>query len=103
MTVINANKFLIVVVGIAVPGTAEQVAEHFIPDGYGPVTVKARLANSGTMYFADSQTNAQTSANRKALEAGESTTFNIDKTSLLWFDADNTSDRAEISVHKPLG
>lgn len=100
---INANKFLIVVVGVSVVGTAEQVAEHFIPDGYGPVTVKARLSNTGNGYFADSKTNAQTSANRKVLEAGESTTFNIDNAALLWFDADNTSDRFEITVQKPRG
>lgn len=99
----NSNRFLYIIKGVSVPGTAEQVAEHFIPERYGPVTITARDSNSGTMYIADSQANAQTAASRKNLIPGQSTTLNIDNTALLWVDADNSTDRLEITVEKPLG
>lgn len=98
----NTNRFFYIVEGIAVPGTAEQIAEHFIPDGYETV-ITARLSNTGDMYIADSQTNAQTAASRKTLSPGQSTTLHIDNTARIWADADNANDRLEIAVQKPLG
>ena len=98
-----ANKFLYIVVGVSVPGTAEQVTQHYIPDGYGPATITARDGNGGNMFVADSQTNAQTAASRKVLIPGQSTALNIDDTSRIWVDAESSSDRLEITVQKPLG
>lgn len=95
----NANEFFILVVGVTTPGTAEQVTAYQVPDGL-PVTVTARRSNTGTMYIADSQANAQATGNRKALIPGQSLELFIDNTNRIWRDADNSTDRLEITVQQ---
>lgn len=96
---LNANEFFYIVKGVSSAGTAEQVAAYQIPDGL-EVNITARRSNTQNMYVADSQTNAQTSANRKQLIPSQSTSLRIDNTNRIWVDADNTSDRLEITVQQ---
>ena len=95
----TATSWLTLVVGISSPGTAEQVTQYIVPEGMA-IGVTARRSNTGNMYVADSQTNAQTAANRKNLIPGQSTTLYLDDTSKIWVDADNSSDRIEIVVQR---
>ena len=99
MGTFNANEFFYVVKGVSSAGTAEQVASYNVPDGL-EVNITTRRSNSQNMYLGDSQTNAQTSGNRKALIPGQSTSLRIDNTNRIWVDADNSSDRLEITVQQ---
>ena len=94
----NANSFTILNVGITAPGTAEQVAQHYVPDGIA-VIVTARITNTDNMYVAMSQAAAQSGA-REVFARGRSAEFWIDDTSRLWVDADNTGNRLEIRIPK---
>jgi len=95
---INANSFSILVKGVSSPGTAEQLTSHYIPDGLA-VTVTARANNSGFMYVAFSQSDAQ-GTNRKLLMQGQSFELRIDDTSRIWYDADDTASRLEFTIQK---
>ena len=95
----NATSFFYLVVGITTPGTAEQVTQYKIPDGL-ELVITARVANSDKMYVANSQANAQTAANRKTLEPGQSTTLHLDDTSKVWVDAASANDRLEFTVQR---
>lgn len=99
MGTFNANEFFYVIKGVSSAGTAEQVTAYQIPDGL-EVNITARRSNTQNVYLADSQTNAQTAANRKILIPGQSTSLRIDNTNRLWVDADNTNDRVEITVQQ---
>ena len=96
---LNATSFLYLVAGVTTPGTAEQLTAYVIPDGL-EVIVTARVANADAMYLANTQTNAQTAANRKRLEPGQSTTLRIDNTNKIWIDAESAADRLEITVQR---
>ena len=96
---VSATSWQVVVVGVAVPGTAEQVASHRVPEGM-VIGVTARDNNTGNMYIAETQVRAQTAANRKRLSPGQSTTLYIDDTNRIWVDSDNANDRLEIVPQK---
>ena len=95
----SATAWSVVVKGVTTPGTAVQIASNVVPDGM-EIGITARLSNTGVMYIADTQTNAQTAGSRKNLEPGQSTTLRIWNTNLIWLDADNSSDRLEIVPQK---
>ena len=97
----NAQSFGYLVVGVSVPGTAEQIVQRFIPDGL-EVVITARVGNGDKMYVADSQANAQTTSTRKVLEPGQSTNLRINDTSKIWIDAESASDRLEITIQRLL-
>lgn len=99
---VSATSWSVVVVGVSVPGTAEQVASHTVPEGM-EIGITSRRSNSQTMFIGDSQTNAQTSGSRKELIPGQSTTLQIDNTNRIWVDAQNSSDRLEIVPQKTPG
>lgn len=94
----NATSFLFLVKGIASPGTPEQLTQYFIPSDM-EVVVVARRANTQNMYLADSSANAL-GTNRKIIVPGQSTTMQVDQTDKIWFDADNTSDRLEVTIQR---
>lgn len=96
--IVNASSFLFLVKGITVVGTPERVDQYLIPDGL-EVIVTARRSNTQNMYIANSSANA-TGTNRKVLIPGQSTTLRIDDTNKIWFDADNTDDRIEVTVQR---
>lgn len=85
---------------VTAPGTAQQFPSTIIPDGYSTV-FKNRLANTGNFYLGDTQANAQDATARKVLESGESVTYAINNLNLIWRDADNSTDRIEVSVLAP--
>jgi len=96
---VSATSWSVVVVGVTAPGTAERVAAHVVPEGM-EIGITARLSNTGVMYIADTQANAQTAGARKKLEPGQATELRIDNTNRIWLDADNSSDRLEIVPQK---
>ena len=95
---VNATSFLYAVFGITVAGTAEQLTSYFIPDGLEFV-VTARRSNTQNIYLANTAANA-TGTNRKVLVPGQSTSLRIDDSNKIWFDADNTVDRLELTVQR---
>lgn len=93
----NANTFLILVKSVSSPGTAEQLTQYRIQDGYS-VWVTARLRNTQNMYVAFTQANAQSDTARKELQPGQSFELRIDDTSRIWYDAQSSSDQLEFTV-----
>lgn len=94
----NANQIVVLNVAVASPGTAEQVTQHYVPDGIA-VIVTARITNVDNMYVAMSAAAAQSGA-REIFARGRSAEFWIDDTSRLWVDSDNTGNRLEIRIPK---
>ena len=83
---------------VAVPGTAQQFPNIHIPDGFS-VVIKNRLSNAGNLYLANSAADAISSiGDRKVLESGESITLPIANLNLLFRDADNSTDRFEVTL-----
>jgi len=95
----NATSFLYFSLAITSAGTPEQLTQYFIPADLEIVLI-ARRSNTQLMYLANSSANALLTASRKVLSPGQSTTIDLDDTSKLWFDADNTSDRLEVTVQR---
>ena len=94
----NATSFLFLVKGITAAGTPEQLTQYFIPADM-EVVIVARRSNTQNVYLADTSANAL-GTNRKVLVPSQSTPMQVDDTSKIWFDADNTSDRIEITVQR---
>ena len=95
----SANSGTILNVTISSPGTAEQLAQHFIPEGL-PIRLKANIDNTGNMYWGFSQSDAEGS-NRESLVAGESSDpLYIDSSDRIWVDADSASDTLEVVIIK---
>ena len=83
---------------VTTPGTAQQFSNIQIPDGF-KVTFKNRLSNAGNFYLANSAADAISSTgDRKTLEPGESVTLEIGNLNLLFRDADNSTDRLEVTL-----
>lgn len=95
----NATSFLYFSLAITAAGTPEQLTQYFIPSDL-EVVVTARRANTQSIYLANSSANALLTAARKVLVPGQSVSMQIDDTSKVWFDADNTNDRIEITVQR---
>ena len=83
---------------VTTPGTAQQFSNIIIPDGF-KVTFKNRLSNAGNFYLANTAADAiSSSGDRKTLEPGESVTLEIANLNLLYRDADNATDRLEVTL-----
>ena len=95
----NATSFLYFSLAITSAGTPEQLTQYFIPADL-EVVLTSRRSNSGNFYLANSSANALLTASRKVLIPGQSTTLQVDDTNKVWFDADNTADRLEVTVQR---
>lgn len=84
---------------ITASGTPEQLTQYFIPADLEVVLV-SRRSNTGNIYLANSSANALLTASRKVLTPSQSTPMQVDDTSKIWFDADNTTDRIEVTVQR---
>lgn len=93
----NANTFIILVKSIPSPGTAVQLTQYRIQDGYS-VWVTARLRNTQNMYVAFTQVDAQSDTARKELQPGQSFELRVDDTSRIWYDAQASADQLEFTV-----
>lgn len=80
---------------VAVPGTAENLSSVFVPEGH-TVTITNRRESSGNIYLGTTKTGAETDSTRKILIPGQSMSLQIMDFNLLWIDADNATDTAEI-------
>lgn len=98
MAVTSGSSFVVIAKGVTAPGTAEQVAEHFIPEGM-EIKIKARRKNRGDMFFAFTKADAE-GTNRVELTRGEKDILRIDNTNRIWVDADFSTDRLEIVIQK---
>lgn len=95
----NGTSYLVLNKQVASPGTAEQLADHNVPDGM-EVTVTARHpANTQNMYVSYSQAAAQSGA-REVFARGRSGAFRVSNTNLLWVDADNGNDVLEVRIQQ---
>ena len=95
----NSNAPVMLNVTIAVPGTAEQLASHFIPDGLS-VVIKADIENDGNIYWGYTQAGAQGTARETLVSGQDSAPLYIDDLSRIWMDAENATDTAEINIMK---
>ena len=88
---------------ISSPGTAEQLSNVPIPDGFGPPTFKNRADNTGNFYLGLSAAAAQSSSGaRKVLTPGESTSdWRVQNLNLVYVDADNGTDALEVTYILP--
>ena len=93
-----ATSFLFLVKGITTPGVPEQIDQYFIPSDV-EIVITARRSNTQNVYLANSSANA-TGTNRKVLVPGQSLALQTDDTNKLWFDADNATDRIEVTVQR---
>jgi hypothetical protein len=71
---------------VAVPGTAEQLPSHVIPDGF-QLVIQAKKTNTDLIYVSNSQVNAQNPAVAKSLAAGEGIGLFITNSDIAWIDA----------------
>lgn len=95
---LTANSIDFPTYTVATPGTAQQFPNIHIPDGF-KVVFKNRLGNAGSFYLANSSADASSSTgDRKTLEPGESVPLEIANLNLLWRDADNATDRIELTL-----
>jgi len=95
-----ANALRPITVQISAPGTAEQVMELEVPDGFR-VLCRARAANDGNYYLGRTKAETQATATRAVLEPGEFLTLQVDSTDAIWFDADYATDYMEVIVEQP--
>lgn len=99
-SVVNVANSVIIRKLITSPGTAEQMAEHAIPDGM-EVIVTARPTNTGNMYVAFTAAAAESSSGaREVFGFGRSAGYRIDNLNRLFVDADNGTDVLEFRVPK---
>lgn len=70
---------------VAVPGTAVQCASLVAPVGLG-IVVKAKSNNTDLVYIGSSQANAQNTAKRTTLAAGQAVILFVDDADLVWVD-----------------
>lgn len=95
----NATSFLYASFAITVAGTPEALTQYFIPADL-QVVLTARRGNTQSIYLANSSANALLTGSRKVLIPGASTTLDVDDTSKIFFDADNNSDRLELTIQR---
>ena len=94
------NQVLFPTYTVTAPGTAQNFDSVIIPDGFKTV-FKNRLAATGNFYLGSSQSNAQSSATRKVLEPGESVTYEIGNLNVLWYDADDSTTKLDVTLLAP--
>lgn len=94
-----ANAWRVITIQISSPGTAEQVTELTVPDGF-QVLCRARAANDGNYYVGRTQAETQDTATRSVLEPGEHITLQVDSTDAIWVDADYATDYMEVIVEQ---
>ena len=76
-------------------GTAEQITAMDVEDGIY-LTIRALVTNVGNIYLGNSLLNCQDVNRRLTLQPGESSSFKVDDADLLWMDADNIGEGAEM-------
>ena len=71
---------------VGTPGTAEQLADLVVADGFSLV-VRAFPDNTGNIFFGNSQANAQSATARIAFSAGNGPTLWVKNANVVWIDA----------------
>lgn len=84
---------------VAVPGTAEQCAALVAPIGLG-IVVKAMSSNEELVYIGSSQLNAQNTAKRVTLAAGQAVILFVENANLIWVDAVAAGEGVETVVEQ---
>src|SRR3990167_528451 len=95
----NATSFLFFSMAITSAGTPEQLTQYFIPADL-EVVIVARRSNTQNIHLANTPANALLTRSRKVLIPGQSTSMQVDDTSKIWFDSDNTNARLEVTVQR---
>ncbi len=84
---------------VAVPGTAEQCPSLAAPVGLG-IVVKAKSGNEELVYVGSSQANAQNTAKRVSLAAGQAIILYVENANLVWVDAVAAGEGVETAVEQ---
>lgn len=80
-------------------GTAEQLPNVEVPDGFEFV-VKAKVDNTSYIYYGNSKANAEDSSKRATLSPDESMAFRITNANLIWIDAAISGEGIEYIVEQ---
>lgn len=95
----NRSDFYTGTITIASAGTAQQGPSVQIPAGFA-VVIKGRDGNTGNIFFARSQVDAQTSGSRITVAQGAAAKLYITNLNLVWFDAVTSNDIVELFVER---
>lgn len=88
----NRNSFVTGQKDITAAGTAEQLDNVAIPDGF-KVILCAKPGNAGYIYLGNSKENAENSSTRfDRLEAGDSIPLQITNLNLVWVTSSEDGD-----------
>ncbi len=83
----NRSSFTTGQKNVTIAGTAEQLPSVIIPDGF-QLTIIAKPANTGTIYFGNSKANAESATNRfDGLSAGLAVSLKVTNANLVWVNA----------------
>ena len=82
---------------VLVPGTAVQLPNIAIPDGF-TLVIKALPGNAGRIYLGHDAATAQVPANAYSLGPNEHAELNLTNANLVWLDAAVANDGVEILV-----
>lgn len=84
MTLGNKSTFVTGQKNVAAAGTAEQLPDVAIPDGFRAI-ILAKPGNAGYVYLGNSKANAESATARfDRLEAGDSIAVQLTNLNLLW-------------------
>lgn len=77
---------------VTTTGTAEQLPDVAVPDGF-ELVVQAKPDNSGNIFIGNSKANAEsTTARFEYLDAGDAITLKVTNANLVWIDASASGD-----------
>jgi len=71
---------------VAVPGTAEQLPDLAIPDGF-ELVVRALPGNANDIYLGKSKAKAESATDRNTFSKGNGLTLKVNNANLVWVDA----------------
>jgi hypothetical protein len=92
-----ANNFYTFQTDVASAGTPVALDNQSV-EPHQSVTVRAKADNTGDIYIGNSSSDAADSDERFTLAAGESLTFQVPNTGLIWIDSEEDGDGVEVVV-----
>ena len=84
---------------VITPLTAVQLPSNIISKSF-ELVIKAKSGNTGTIYVADNEADAKAGGHADAYElsAGETISYRVTNTNILWIDAENAGEGVTFTV-----
>ena len=93
----NRNSFSSGKKSITTAGMAEQLPSNFIPNGVA-LLIKALASNTGKIYLAKSKPFAEDPLTSYELFSGETVSYNISNTNIIWVNSELNGDGVTFTV-----